>query len=479
MTKDYEPIAGLKFELLDDEALERVEDGAYRILESVGMKLTEEESKVILTAAGATIEGDRVFLPPELVKDAIDSAPTEMVLYDQNGYGALVLTGYNSFFGASVDGPALLDPEEGTYRDCREEDISWVVGLVDELDNLSFLMPAGFAADRDSKMAEVVSAKQCMLNTDKPLVVITETPEDLRTIHGMAEVKTPHSFSSKPFFVNYAEPISPLVNPDASAQKVIYCAEEEIPLLYSPFLAMGATAPQNAATAVAQACAESLFGLVLHQQVNPGAPFVFGGMPSMMDMQTANFSYGAPDLQVMSSAIAEMGHHFGLPVFGTAGTGDSKRFDGQAMMEALSSVYMASLSGANLIHDVGLFGSAKVLIPDMIVAIDEMIALIKHTLRGMEVGDKVDISLLKELGPGGEFVSHKHTLENFKSSWYPRFLDRSPYSNQDVEEFATFRERINDYVLGFLDGGSKKSSVDSELRDELEEIESELATTKK
>ncbi len=479
MKTDYEPVAGLKFELLDVNSRESLAEGAYRILEGIGMKLTDEGAIKILRDAGARIEGDRVYLPATLVKDAIDSAPDEFTLYDQSGEEALDLRGYDSYFGASVDGPAILDPKSRNYRDCYEEDIGWIVRLVDRMKNVSFLMPAGFAADRDSKMAEVVSAKQCMLNTDKPLVVITETPRDLRTIHKMAEAKTPGGFAEEPFFVNYAEPISPLVNPDNSAQKVIYCAEEEIPLLYSPFLAMGATAPQNPATAVAQSSAESLFGLVLHQAVNPGAPFVFGGMPSMMDMQTANFSYGAPDLQVMSSAIAEMGGHFDLPVFGTAGTGDSKRFDGQAAIEALSSVYMASLSGANLIHDVGLFGSAKILIPEMIVAVDEMIALTRNTLGGMEVEDRVDISLLEEIGPGGEFVSHPHTLENFKSSWYPRFLDRSPYSNQDIDEFDTFRERINGYVLDFFAEGGEESSADSELKDDLEKIESVLATNKK
>lgn len=479
MNTDYEPISGLQFELLDPQSRKSLEEGAYRILNEVGMKLTDERGVRILKGAGARVEGDRVYLHSALVREAIDSAPGAFTLYDQRGGEALQLRDYQSYFGASVDGPAILDPETRNYRDCYEEDIGWIVRLVDQMDNISFLMPAGFAADRDSKMAEVVSAKQCMLNTDKPLVIITETPRDLRTIHEMAGTRASGRFAEKPFYVNYAEPISPLVNPDDSVQKVIYCAEKEIPLLYSPFLAMGATAPQDPATAVAQSCAESLFGLVLHQTVNPGAPFVFGGMPSMMDMQTANFSYGAPDLQVMSSAIAEMGHHFDLPVFGTAGTGDSKRFDGQAAIEALSSVYMASLSGAHLIHDVGLFGSAKILIPEMIVAIDEMIALTRNTLGGMEVGDRVDISLLEELGPGGEFVSHEHTLNNFKSSWYPRFLDRSPYSNQEVEEFSTFRERINGFVLDFLEGDGEEGSVDSELKDDLEKIESELATSMK
>lgn len=478
MKKNYIALSGLNFRLLGKEKLRTIRNGAFRILEEIGMKLTDERSKEILNGAGAKIDGSRVYLPSSLVSESIDSAPDHLILYDQNGDEALDLQGYNSHFGASVDGPTILDPQTNEYRDCYEKDIGWIVGLVDEMKNISFLMPAGFAADRDSKMAEVVSAKQCMLNTDKPLVVQTESLKDLKAVHRMAVKKSGTNFQNNPFFINYAEPISPLVNPDNSARKTRYCAREEIPLLYSPFLAMGATAPQSRATAVAQACAESLFGLTLQQQVNPGAPFVFGGMPSMMDMNTANFSYGAPDMQVMSAAVSEMGHYLGLPVFGTAGIGDSKRFDGQAIIEGLSSVYMAALSGANLIHDVGLFGSAKILIPEMIVAIDEMIELSRHNFGGLDVDEEVDINLLEELGPGGEFVSHEHTLNHFRESWYPKFIDRTAYSNQKLEQVDSFHDRIADYVEKYINERDGKKENDLRLKGKLEEIEATLAAEK-
>lgn len=460
---------------MDDSQLDRIESGAYEILERVGMKLTDEDSKNILAGAGARIDGDRAHLPKWLVEDSINSAPARLTLYDQRGKEGLDLKGYNTYFGASVDGPNILDPLTNSYQNCREEDIGRIVRLVDELPNVSFLMPAGFAVDHDSRMAEIVSIKQCLLNTDKPFVAITESLEDLEAVHRMAEVKAKSSFEEKPFFINYAEPISPLVNPDSSVRKVIYCAEEDIPLLYSPFLAMGATAPHDPATAIAQAIAESLFGLVLQQQVNPGSPFVLGGMPSLMDMKKANFSYGAPELQVMSAAIAEMGHHLGLPVFGTAGTGDSKLADGQAVMEAVSSTYMATLSGANLVHDVGLFGSAKVLVPEMIVVMDEVIDMLRNMVTGLNPEEGLEIDLLEEVGPGGEFISHSHTLGNFKDSWYPRFLDRASFNNQDIEDLRHFRDEVNEFAVNFFKEDREKPIAGSETGDVLEGIQAEYA----
>lgn len=474
----YSPLEGVRFNLLGDVELERIEAGAYEILEKIGMKLTEEKAKEVLDGAGARIEGDRARLPGSLVEDSIEKTPDSLSLYDQAGEKALELEGDKSYFGASIDGPNLLDPVSGNYQDCREKDIGQIVRLVDELSNISFLMPAGFAADHDSQMAEIVSTKQCLLNTDKPFVAITESLEDLKAVHQMARAKAKIPFKEKPFFVNYAEPISPLVNPDSSVRKVRYCAEKEIPLLYSPFLAMGATAPQEFGTAVAQATAESLFGLVLYQQINPGGSFVLGGMPSLMDMETANFSYGAPELQVMSSAIAELGHHLGLPVFGTAGTGDSKLFDGQAIMEALSSAYLATLSGANLIHDVGLFGSAKILIPEMIVAMDEIIDLLRNTVTGISNLAELEIDLLEEVGPGGEFVSHPHTLDNFKDSWYPRFLDRTPFNNQSSENVESFRDRTNEFITNFFESDEGIPATNRDTQEDLELIQSKFASKK-
>lgn len=478
LSNRYSPLGGARFNLLAGVELERVKKGAYEILERVGMKLTDERSREILDGAGATIEGDRAHLPGSLVEESIESAPSSLTLYDQSGQEAMELEGDNSYFGASVDGPNLLDPVSETYEDCHERDIGRIVRMTGELSNISFIMPAGFAADRNSQLGEIVSTKQCLLNTDKPLVTITESLDDLKAVLRMAEIKSEDSLEDKPFFVNYAEPISPLINPDSSVKKVLYCAEEEIPLLYSPFLAMGATAPQDTATAVAQATAESLFGLVLHQQVNPGGSFVLGGMPSLMDMETANFSYGAPDLQVMSSAIAELGHHLGLPVFGTAGTGDSKLFDSQAIMEAVSSIYMATLSGANLVHDVGLFGSAKILIPEMIVAVDEIIDLLRNTVTGLDVPEELEIDLLEEAGPGGEFVSHSHTMNNFKNSWYPRFMDRSSFNNQDPQDIETFCDRTNQFVRDFFAEDEGKPRVGPQLKDDLDQIQDQFASKK-
>jgi trimethylamine--corrinoid protein Co-methyltransferase len=405
------------------------------------------------------------------VEEAIHSAPNCITIYNQQGEEALYLSGYNTYFGASVDGPTILDVQTGEYRECLEEDIGWIARLADGLPNIDFLMPAGFAADREVELAERISFKQCILNSPKPILDICQRMKDLEDIHEMATLVAgdKEELQQRPFLMHYAEPISPLVNPDASLQRVRYCAKHQIPLLYSPFLAMGATAPQHMAAAVAQGCAESLFGLVVHQLSQRGAPFIMGAMPSLMDMKTASFAYGAPELHLMCGAMAEMAHHFKLPSFGTAGTGDAKRFDGQAVLEATTSSYLAVLSGSNLIHDVGLFGSAQLLIPGMVVAVNEIIGMVRRSLKGIAVSsESLAFDVMEKIGPGGQYVSHPDTLKHFRDAWYPSLLDRGAFDA--LAKYNTFEERVNRKTLELLESYHPRS-LPSEVGRRLSEVE--------
>ena len=129
------------------------------------------------------------------------------------------------------------------------------------------------------------------------------TPDGLIDCHEMAALAVggENALRGRPAMIVYAEPVSPLVHPDESVRKLLYCAEHEIPIVYIPYAAMGGTAPQSQAAIVAQLCAESLSGLVIHQLKQPGAPFIFGGMASVMDLKTTIFSYGAPEFQRATS----------------------------------------------------------------------------------------------------------------------------------------------------------------------------------
>jgi trimethylamine--corrinoid protein Co-methyltransferase len=434
------------FRILSSEQRARIANAVFDLLECVSVRLTEPEACHLLRAAGARIEGDRVRIPAELVKEAIGSAPSSIAIYTRDGERAMDLGGTTVYFGAHTDAPDVLDPFSHERRPCTEADVGRNAVLVDALPNISYTTASGMVSDRPAAVGDRVALAQCLIHSPKPVLAMPVTEQGLIDCREMAALAVGGDdvLRERPVLVVYAEPVSPLVHPDDSIRRLLYSAEHEIPLVYSGYAAMGGTAPMSPGAITVQLCAESLSALVAHQLKRTGAPFIFGGMASLMDMQTTIFSYGAPEFQRGNTLMAEMAHHFNLPNFGTAGTSDAQLFDGQAILEAVSSCIMAYLAGANLIHDVGLLGNATVVMPAMVVATDEIVAMLHRLLGEIDVGDEaLALDVIKGVGPGGEFVTHPHTFDHFRDVWYPKLLFRAGAEAWATSGQETFEQRVN------------------------------------
>jgi trimethylamine--corrinoid protein Co-methyltransferase len=460
------------FRLLTDEQQSAIATAAFELLERVGVKLTELEAQALFIEAGAHVDKDRVCIPANLVEQAIQSAPQGISIYMRSGESAMRLEGHNYYYGAHTDAPDVLDPFTNQRRSCQERDVRCNAVLIDALPNISYTTASGLVADRHPEIADRVSLAQCLNNSTKPVLAMPVTLRalaDCRELAAMA-VGGKEALRAQPLLIVYSEPVSPLVHPDESIRKLLYCAEHEIPLVYTPYAAMGGTAPLSQAGIIAQICAESLSGLVVHQLKQPGSPYIFGGMPSVMDMKTTIFSYGAPEFQLGNSLMAEMAHYFKLPNFGTAGTSDSQIFDGQAVLEATSSCIMAALSGANLVHDVGLLGNATIVMPDMIVATDEIINMTRRMFPGVPVNEEsLAVDVIRDIGPAGEFVTHPHTLNHFRDVWYPDLLYRGGARAWGESDQLTFEQRVNARTRELIESHQPEPLPD-EVVEQIEDI---------
>jgi trimethylamine--corrinoid protein Co-methyltransferase len=446
---------GAIFRFLSEEQQGRIAGAAFELLERVGVRLTEPGARDLVASAGARLDDERVRFPRDLVRQAIERAPQSITVYTSEGERALEVGGRSVHFGAHTDAPDVLDPASGERRPCTEADVAGLARLIDGLPGIDYTTASGMVSDRPAEIADRAALAQCLINSAKPVLAMPFTREALEDSHEMAALAAggTDALRRRPMLIVYAEPVSPLVHPDDALRRLLYCADHEIPLVYSGYAAMGATAPMSSAGVVVQLCAECLSGLVVHQLKRPGAPFVFGGMASVMDMQTTIFSYGAPEFQRGNAMLAEMAHHFDLPNFGTAGTSDAQAFDGQAVLEAATSCLMAYVTGANLIHDVGLLGSATVVVPEMIVATEEIATMLRHLVANVEVSE-LDrcLEVIEEVGPGGEFVTHRDTFDHFRQVWYPELLFRGGSQTWAVSDQTEFEERVNERTVRLMAG---------------------------
>lgn len=193
--------------------------------------------------------------------------------------------------------------------------------------------------------------------------------------------------------------------------------------------------------------AEILSSLVVHQLKRRGAPFVFGAGVHHMDMSSTQICYGSPEFQLTKAAIAELGRWYGMPTWGYAGCTDAKVMDEQAAVEAMLSVIMAKLSGANLVHDVGYMESGLATSYEMILLTDELVAMCDHLMKGIEVSDEtLMVDELHQVGPGGHFLDTRQTLKRFREFWFPSLLDRKRRPQWLESGAATLGQRLNTKV---------------------------------
>jgi len=257
-----------------------------------------------------------------------------------------------------------------------------------------------------------------------------------------------------PSFAIYSEPVSPLMHEFDALDVAMLMAENDLPAIYTPAPLGGATAPATLAGIIVISLCESLSGLVLHQTVREGAPFVMGGVITILDMAATQITYGSPEFMLMAAGLSEMAHFYRLPMFSTAGCSDSKVCDGQHAAEIAQNLLMAALSGGNLIHDVGFIESGTCSSLQALVIADELIAQVKRLVRGIEVSDEtLALDVIAEVGPGGDFLRQRHTADHFRDEWFfPTLMNRGRHQGWEDNGKPDLAANAQRKLLGILEG---------------------------
>jgi trimethylamine--corrinoid protein Co-methyltransferase len=348
----------------------------------------------------------------------------------------------NVFYGPGSDCPNILDHRTGVRRRGTLQDIVDGIRLCDALPNLDFLMSICIASDQDQETADRHQMRAMLMNSTKPILFVTTEFEGCVDAVAMAEAVAggEEALRSNPIAACYINVATPLRHNAEALQKLLFMAEKGLPTTYTPVVLRGINGPVTAAGALALANAGELAGLVLAQLKRQGTPVILsGGTNDMLDMRTLGDVYAAPENRVM---CVEMAHYYGLPVFGLGGASDSKVPDEQAAAEAAFSLLLESLAGSHLVHDVGYLESGLCNSLEQIAICDELINFVKRFMEGLEVSEEtLALDIIDEVGPHGDFLGTKHTVEHFKEDWYPNLLDRNNFEGWAAEGGNTLRQR--------------------------------------
>jgi trimethylamine--corrinoid protein Co-methyltransferase len=455
MTYNIRALPSLK--MLSHDQCEAVHRASLDILRRTGVRVHHEGALVLLRQADVLITNTNlVRFPAGLVEWALNQAPSRIALCRRGSdQVAVALEGRQVSFGPGSDCPNYLDPRTAQRRPFTVADVIDAVHVVDALPELGFCMSMGIPSDLTVANAYRQQFSLMLEHTSKPIVFVCDDRADCEAIAAMAAVPAggAEPLRMNPTLLLYSEPTTPLSHSETATGKLLFMAEQGLPIVHSPAPMMGGTAPVTLAGGLALGNAEVLSSLVMHQLARAGAPFVYGSGLHHMDMKTTISVYGAPEFQLARVAVAEMGQYYGLPTWGYAGHSDSCVMDEQAAADAAFSVLVALLAGGNLIHDVGYLEAGLTTSPEMIVFTAEMISMVRAFMQGVSFdAESLALDVIHSVGPGGDFLTARHTLKHFRDLWQPTLMDRRRADDWVAAGSQRLGKRLRDKTLAIIEG---------------------------
>ncbi|MBN1667058.1 MAG: trimethylamine methyltransferase family protein [Anaerolineales bacterium] len=449
---------------------EQIHLATLEILARVGVDVHNERARQILATGGARLDGIRVYLPEFMVTQALATAPKRITLYDRNGKVAMRAGGYNSYFGGGSDCLNIRDHRSGERRKPTLEDVRQAVILQDAFEEIDFVMSAVLPEDVDGMIYDRYQMEVMLNNTTKPIVFVTPDFEGCEIAIEMCEVVAggAAAFQQRPFATCYINVTSGLTANEEALQKCIFLAEKGLPQLYIPLNAGGVNSPHTTAGCMASMNAGILLGVVLSQLVRPGAPIAVPGWNGgPYNLKTMVGNYVLADEQGVPTS---MGRYYDLPVFGLAGSTDSKVIDMQTGFEVTLSLMTALLHGANINHDVGFMESGLQYSFQVLACANEILGFLRAATAGVVVNDEtLALDVIEELGPTGDYLGHEHTMRHYKEPFYGKLLDKAPFSVWEKRGGKPMEGRASEQIDKLL-ANHKPAALPEEVQQALKAI---------
>ena len=423
MARKQQPVKGLvggQYKPLTDGQVQCIHQAALSILERTGVQVEEPEALRLFEEAGARVAGDRVRLPRSLIEDAVDWAPSRVVLAGRDPKWDLELEGARVHIGTGGAALTVLDLETGQPHPAVLRDVAELARLVDALDNIHFYLVPVYPTDMGKEDVDINQYYAGLANTTKHVQSgvysvqgIRDTVEMCERIMGGADALRERPIVS--FITCWM--VSPLKFATDVTTLLIETCRQRIPVVLSAAPMAGSTAPVTLAGMLAQLTAEQISGVVLTQLAQRGAPLLVGPIPATADMKSGRYLGGAAEFGLANAAMAQMGQFYRLPLYNSAGMTDAKLPDVQAGFEKAMSAVLAALAGSNFIHHAaGMLENMSSVAAEQFVIDNDILGMAMRVVRGIEVNDEtLALDVIDEVGPGGHYLMAKHTLRHMRS----------------------------------------------------------------
>jgi trimethylamine--corrinoid protein Co-methyltransferase len=462
--------------------LGRLHEASLEVIENTGVLVEAcEEAFEIFASAGARVERQGadalIKVPASVVEECLRSAPRAVVLKGRIAAADYALDPHRVTFAPMGELVQIVDLTDGTLRPTTRQDSADITLLCDSLDEVGVMHRPVASLDKPAGLHPIFNAESLFANTGKHVFI---GPGDAANLAAIARIAFAHvggaeEFARRPIFTAIVAPVSPLTMGKDCAEMIIASAKlDGGGIVCAPAIVGGATGPVTVAGSLVCTNVEFLSGLILAQLVRRGTRVVYANSSAMMELRTGNHAYGAPEMGMIDAASTRLAQHYGLPNLVSAFPSGGKVADPQMGYESAMNGLLAALAGANVVNGLGAlefgltFDYAKFML-DVDCA-----RMIRAILAGIPLTDEqLALDVIAEVGPGGQYLSHKHTSRHMRERSQAKLFDRQSRHAWSRQATPDLVERAREQARAVL-ATHQPPPVSDATRAEVEEIIAEL-----
>lgn len=484
-TRDTTMLPALKrgipvLEPMSPDQIERIDEASMGILEDVGVVFRDPIALEDWRRAGADVRGETVHLDRGLVRELIRTIPASFTYHARNPENNLPFGNDHAIFVPMTGAPYLRDLDD-VRRTPTLEDLA-------NFHKLSHMLPAIHSSahhivepyDHPISQRHLRITYSSMRYSDKTFMGMTTSPKNAEDVMDMCAILFGKEFMlTHPVVTGNCNGNSPLVWDETMLGAMRAFARYNQPVLCSPFVLGGANTPAGVAPTVAQLNAEALSALAYTQVVQKGTPAIYGHYLSTVSMKSGAPMAGTPEISLMNLMIGQMARYYDVPWRTSNTLGGAKTFDAQAGYESASTMMAVLMAGANYMwHSAGWNEAGMHCSMAKFVVDAEQCAMGYRMAQGINWEDfDVAIEAVRDVGPGGHYLGHPHTLENFQKAFFmPEMFDNNSIEQWQAEGAVEITERalqrardlLNEYQEPTLDPAKNEALLDYIARRERE-----------
>jgi trimethylamine--corrinoid protein Co-methyltransferase len=431
------------------DRLEAIHDTALRVIETLGIKVLNDEARRYYKQAGASVdeESQMVKIDRAMVAAALETAPSEFVIHGRTPTADVSMGGDNVAFVCVGGAPHISDLDHGK-RPATLEDTRNIIKLCEHFDVIHLQSPNVESQDIPVHLRHYRVTESQLSLSQKPLFVYSRGSAQVEDAFAMTRIAyglSEEEFQARPWCYTVINTNSPRQLDVPMCQGIIDFARSGQVSVITPFTLAGAMAPVTMPGALVLQHAEALAGITLAQIVRPGAPVIYGSFTSNVDMKSGSPAFGTPEFVQAAFGAGQLARHIGLPWRGSAATA-SNAPDEQAVYEFLMSAWGSVLGGVNMmLHSAGwleggLTGSMEKYILDI-----EMLQIFAEIFDPLN-SDNTELAYeaIASVEPGSHFFGCEHTMERYQTAFYePLVSDWSNFGQWTDGGSKTATQRAN------------------------------------